>query len=143
MGRISKYLPSKGVIFEHTVLHPMKCERACSLEELGQMALVEGANVFIIGGAKGAEICSALSLSNAGCRTAITIHSPSAEKTIDKMCDLAMRGRVYDSYEQAKRAMKSFDTIVYLRDYKVQEITKIIGYDEQKKEMIYKTIYRQ
>lgn len=137
------YTYRKGVIFEHTVLHPMKGERACSLEELGQMALVEGANVFIIGEAKGAEICSALSLSNAGCRTAITIHSPSAEKTIDKMCDLAMRGRVYDSYEQAKRAMKSFDTIVYLRDYKVQEITKIIGYDEQKKEMIYKTIYRQ
>ena len=132
----------KGVIFEHTVLHPQKGEKACTLEELGQLALVEGANVFIIGEAKGGEICSAITLSNAGCRTAITIHSPSAKETINKMCDLAMRGH-YSSYDQAKRALKSFETIVYLRDFKVQEITKIIGFDEEKKDMIYKTIYKR
>ena len=132
----------KGVMFEHTVLHPQKGEQACSLEELGQIALVAGANVFIIGEAKGAEICSAITLSNSGCRTAITIHSPSANETIDKMADLAMRGYA-TSYEQAKRMIKSFDTIVYLQDFKIMEISEVKGYDEEKKEMIYKTIYRR
>ena len=132
----------KGVMFEHTVLHPQKGEKACSLEELGQIALVAGANVFIIGEAKGGEICSAITLSNSGCRTAITIHSPSANETIDKMADLAIRGYA-TSYEQAKRMIKSFDTIVYLQDFKVMEISEVKGYDEEKKEMIYKTIYKR
>ena len=132
----------KGVIFEHIVDNPQKGEKPCSLEELGKLALVSGANVFIIGEAKGAEICSAITLSNSGCRTAITIHSPSSTETLDKMADLAMRGYA-TSYEQAKRMMKSFQTIVFLQDFKVQEISEIVGYDEEKKDMIYKPIYRR
>lgn len=132
----------RGVMFEHVVNNPMKGERACSLEDLGQLALVAGANVFIIGEAKGAEICSAITLSNSGCRTAITIHSPSSTETIDKMADLAMRGYA-TSYDQAKRMIKSFQTIVYLQDFKVQEISEIVGYDETKKDMIYRKIYRR
>ena len=132
----------KGVMFEHVVNNPVDGEQACSLEQLGQMALVAGANVFVIGEAKGAEICSAITLSNSGCRTAITIHSPSSTETIDKMADLAMRGYA-QSYEQAVRMMKSFDVIVYLQDFKVQEISRIIGYDEEKKKMKYKYIYRR
>lgn len=132
----------KGVILEHVVNNPVGDERKCTLEDLGQMALVEGANVFVIGEAKGAEICSAITLSNSGCRTAITIHSPSATETLDKMADLAMRGYA-TSYEQAIRMLKSFQTIVYLQDFKVQEITEIDGYDEEKKKMKYKYIYRR
>lgn len=132
----------KGVMFEHVVNNPQKGEQACSLEDLGQLALVAGANVFVIGEAKGAEICSAITLSNSGCRTAITIHSPSSTETIDKMADLAMRGYA-QSYDQAKRMIKSFQTIVYLQDFKVQEISEITGYNEQTKDMEYRYIYRR
>ena len=132
----------KGVMFEHVVNNPQKGEKACSLEDLGQLALVAGANVFVIGEAKGAEICSAITLSNSGCRTAITIHSPSSTETIDKMADLAMRGYA-QSYDQAKRMIKSFQTIVYLQDFKVQEISEITGYNDEKKDMEYRYIYRR
>lgn len=132
----------KGVMFEHVVTNPQKGERATTLEDLGQMALVAGANVFVIGEAKGGEICSAITLSNSGCRTAITIHSNSSTETLDKMADLAMRGYA-TSYDQAKRMLKSFETIVYLRDFKVQEISQIIGYDDDKRDMVYRPIYRR
>ena len=132
----------RGVMFEHVVTDPQRGERACSLEDLGRMALVAGANVFIIGEAKGAEICSAITLSNSGCRTAITIHSPSASETINKMADLAMRGYA-DSYEQAKRMMTSFNTIVYMQDFKVMEIKEVVRYDEDKKDLVYRPIYRR
>ena len=133
----------KGVMFEHVVLNPQHGEPSCSLEKLGQMALVAGANVFVIGEAKGGEICSAITLSNSGCRTAITIHAQSATDTIDKMVDLALRGLQNTTYDQAKRMIKSFQTIVYLEDFKVKEITEIIGYNEKKKDMIYRKIYKR
>ena len=132
----------KGVVFQHVVTNPVDNERMCTLEDLGQLALVAGANVFVIGEAKGGEICSAITLANSGCRTAMTMHSRSSTETIDKMADLAMRGYA-SSYEQAKRMMKSFQTIVYLEEFKIQEISEIIGYDEKKKDMVYRPIYRR
>mgnify|MGYP002626066472 CR=1 FL=1 len=132
----------KGVMFEHVVTNPVSGQQACSLEKLGQLALVAGANVFVIGEAKGPEICSALTLANSGCRTALTLHTNSSTEATDKMADLAMRGYA-TNYEQAKRSVKSFKTIVYLQDFKVQEISEIDHYDEDLKDFIYKPIYRR
>lgn len=132
----------KGVIFEHVVLNPQRGEQEVTLEQLGQMALVAGVNVFVIGEVKGKEMASAITLSNSGCRTAVTIHSRSARETIDKMIDLARKGEEM-SYEQAKRSLKTFETIVYLQDFKVQEITQITGYNEETHDYNYRTIYRR
>lgn len=133
----------KGVMFQHVVVNPQRGEPPVTLERLGQMALVAGANVFVIGEAKGSEICSAITLSNSGCRTAITIHSQSSTDTIDKMVDLALKGLPNTTYDQAKRMIKAFQTIVYLEDFKVKEISEITGYDEERKDMIYRPIYRR
>lgn len=132
----------KGVMFEHVVNYAGDKKEPVSLERLGQLALVAGANVFVIGETKGAEICSAITLSNSGCRTAITIHSPSATETIDKMADLAMRGYA-QNYTEALRMLKSFQTIVYLENFSVKEISEIVGYDENTHQMKYKCIYRK
>lgn len=132
----------KGVMFQHVVNYAKGSEQTVNLEQLGQLALVAGANVFIIGEAKGAEICSAITLSNSGCRTAITIHSPSSTETIDKMADLAMRGYARDM-KQAKRMLKSFQTIVYLENFSIQEISEITGFNEETGEMEYRYIYRK
>lgn len=128
--------------FQHVVNYPRDGEEPVDLEELGRLALVAGADVFIIGEAKGPEICSAITLANSGCRTAITIHSNSASETIEKMADLALRGYA-QTYNQAKRSLKCFRTIVYLRDFKVQEIVEILGYDDKKQDMIFRQIYRR
>lgn len=131
-----------GIMFQHVVQNPVGGQQKCTLEDLGQLALVAGANVFVIGEAKGGEICSAITLANSGCRTSMTIHSRSSLDTIDKMADLAMRGYA-QSFEQAKRMLKCFQTIVFISDFKVQEISEVIGYDEQKKDMMYRPIYRR
>ena len=103
--------------------------------------MVAGANVFVIGEAKGGEVCSAITLANSGCRTAMTVHSRSSVDTLDKMADLEMRGYA-TSFEQAKRMLKCFQTIVYLDEFKVREISEVVGYNDQTHDMIYKPIYR-
>lgn len=132
----------KGVMFQHVVNYPQEDQEAVTLEELGRLALVAGANVFIIGEAKGAEICSAMTLSNSGCRTAITIHSNSSTDTIEKMADLAMRGYAKDII-QAKRMLRSFQTVVYLENFKIKEISEIIGFNDETQDMEYRYIYRR
>ena len=57
------------------------------------------------------------------------------------MPDLALRGSSNLNYDQAKRMIKSFEIIVYMENYSIKEISEIIGYDEDKKDMIYRAIY--
>ncbi|MBP3784555.1 MAG: Flp pilus assembly complex ATPase component TadA [Butyrivibrio sp.] len=130
----------KGVMFQHPVKYSLD-KQPINLAELGELALVAGANVFVIGEAKGPEICSAITLSNSGCRTAMTIHSFSATGVVDKMVDLAMKGD-YKNPIQAKKNIQSFQTMVYLEDFKIKEIAEITGYNEETNDMEYKYIYK-
>lgn len=131
----------KGVKFQHVVQSSDGIRKPVSLSDLGTMALVAGCTVFVIGEAKGGEICSAIRLANSGCRTALTIHAASAEEVPDKMVDLAMTGFSQD-YRQTRRMLKAFQTIVYIENFKVKEIREIIGYDDKNNNLIMRPIYK-
>lgn len=132
----------KGIRFQHVVTMPPRDQPVVTLEDLGKQALVEGANVFIIGEAKGAEMRDAITLSNSGCRTAMTLHSKSSTDTLDKMVDLAVKGDQSQTREEAKASLQAFQIIVYAERFKIREISEIIGYDNEKQDVIYKPIYR-
>ncbi len=132
-----------GYIFEHVVMNPKEGEIACSLQDLGYMALVSSSNVFVIGEVKGGEILSAVTLANSGCRISLTLHALSAEETVTKMCELIMQGNPNISFVQAKRMLQPFEIIVYLENFSVKEIKQIIGFDEERKEPIFREIYRK
>jgi Flp pilus assembly CpaF family ATPase len=105
------------------------------------MALVEGCNEFIIGEVKGGEMRYAMTLVNAGGYAALTVHSTNAYETLDKLADLVKYGSSY-SFDEARRMLKTFDTVVYMEGYKVREILENEGYDDDTKQYKYINIYR-
>ena len=134
------FTDQSGFMFKH-VTHGFGGEPVCTLEDLGKMALVEGCNEFIIGEVKGGEMRSAMTLINAGGYAALTVHSTNAYETLDKMADLVKYGSDY-SFEEARRMLKTFDTIVYMEDYKVREILEVNGYNDDTHQYNYIPIYR-
>lgn len=112
-----------------------------TLEDLGRYALVEGCNVFIIGEVKGGEMRNAMTLLNAGGRFFTTVHSVSAMDTLDKLADLVKYGSTY-TLDEAKRMLKSIDTVVYAENYKIREIVEIKGYDDDTKQYDFDYIYK-
>lgn len=134
------YTEQSGFMFKH-VSYGFQGEPVCTLEDLGKWALVEGCNEFIIGEVKGGEARYAMTLINAGGHAALTTHSNSAYETMDKLADLVKYGSSY-TFEEARRMLKVFDTIVYLEDYKVHEILELRGYDDNTKQYLYTNIYR-
>lgn len=122
--------------FKH-VAYGYSGEPVCTLEDLGRYALVEGCNEFIIGEVKGREINAAINLANTGSYVALSVHALSAYEVLDRMADLSGL-----PYEESRRKLKAFDTIVYMEGYKVREILEIDGYDESTKKFHYINIYR-
>lgn len=128
-----------GFMFKH-VTHGFDGRRPYSLEDLGRMALVEGCNEFIIGEVKGPEMRNVMTLINSGGYAALTVHATNAYEVLDKLADLVKYGSSY-SFEEARRMLKTMDTIVYMQDYKIQHILECHGYDEVTNKYIYKEIY--
>ncbi len=129
-----------GFMFKH-VAHGFHGEQECTLEDLARMALVEGCNEFIIGEVKGGEMRYVMTLLNAGGYAALTVHSTNAYETLDKLADLVKYGSSY-SFDEARRMLKTFDTIVYLEGYKVREILEVDGFNDETKQYNYINIYR-
>lgn len=129
-----------GFMFKHTT-HGLFGEKPVTLEDLGRMALVEGCNEFIIGEVKGGEMRYAMTLLNAGGYAALTVHSTNAYETLDKLADLVKLGSDY-TFDEAKYMLKTFDTIVYMENYKIREILECRGYNMNTKQFIYDYIYR-
>ncbi len=133
------FTEQSGFMFKHPT-HPINGDKPVTLEELGQMALVEGCNEFIIGEVKGAEMRYAMTLLNAGGYVGLTIHSTNAYETLDKMADLVKYGSSY-SFEEARYMLKTFDTVVYMEDYSVKEILEVKGYNMNTHSYEYVPIY--
>lgn len=129
-----------GFMFKH-VSHGFHGEPVCTLEDLGKMALVEGCNEFIIGEVKGGEMRYAMTLLNAGGNAALTVHSTNAYETLDKLADLVKYGSSY-TFDEARRMLKTFDTVVYMEGYRIREILEVDGYNDETKQYNYINIYR-
>ena len=134
------YTEQSGFMFKH-VTHGFMGEPICTLEDLGKMALVEGCNQFIIGEVKGGEMRYAMTLLNAGGYAALTVHSTNAYETLDKLADLVKYGSSY-TFEEARRMLKTFDTVVYMEGYKIREILHVDGYDDATHSYRYQKIYK-
>ncbi len=134
------YTSQSGFMFKH-VSHGFQGEPVCTLEDLGKMALVEGCNEFIIGEVKGGEMRYAMTLINAGGNAALTVHSTNAYETMDKLADLVKYGSSY-TFDEARRMLKTFDTIVYMEGFKIREILEVDGYNDETHQYNYVNIYR-
>lgn len=129
-----------GFMFKH-VTHGYDGNRPYTLQDLGQMALVEGCNEFIIGEVKGGEMRNVMTLLNAGGYAALTVHSTNAYETMDKLADLVKYGSDY-SFEEAHRMLSAMDTVIYMEGYKVRTILEIHGYNDQTHSYNYELVYK-
>ena len=134
------FTEQSGFMFKH-VSHGFHGEPVCTLEDLGKMALVEGCNEFVIGEVKGGEMRYAMTLINAGGYAALTVHSTNAFETLNKLADLVKYGSSY-TFEEARRMLKTFDTVVYMEGYKVRQILEVAGYDDKSGQYRYIPIYK-
>lgn len=127
--------------FQH-MLKGTHGETLIGLSELGQNGLLCDSGYFIIGECKGAEVRDLLRASNTGHKCWCTVHSQSSTETISRLADYVKYGADY-SFDEAVRMLKDLEVIVYIENFKIKEITEIVGYDEDKKQIIYKPIYRR
>lgn len=130
------------MIFLHTLEGATESETTYDLKDLSIAGLTMDIEFFIIGEVKGAEASYLLNASYTGHTCGATIHASGSESAIDKLVDYALYTSSY-SKQELTAMMTGFKTVIFMKDYKVCEISEITGLDRKTGKLKYKPVFRQ
>lgn len=130
------------LMFQHTVIPRTYDEPPIGLADLARNGLLTDLDYFIIGEIKGAEALPFLNAAYTGHQCWASVHGASSTQALNKLADYVKYASDY-SREDALKMLMSMDVIIYMKDYKIYEISEISGWDYEKKEIKYKTIYKK
>lgn len=112
------------------------------LKELAKNGLLMDVEYFIIGEVKGEEAMYFINACDTGNKAWCSVHSPSSVEAINKLADYVMYASKY-SHSEALYMLKELQVIVFLKNFKVAEISEVIGWDYEKKELLYRTVFKR
>lgn len=127
------------IAFEHTVMNRGEGKIEYTLQDLARNGLLTDIDFFIIGEIKGGEALYLLNAVYTGARGWATIHGASATEAMKKLVDYIKYNSDY-TQDEALQMLLHLNTVVFMENFHVKEITEVVGYDEEKKDIIYKKI---
>lgn len=113
------------------------------LRHISIAALTMDVDFFIVGEIKGGEAAYLLNAAYSGQLCAGTLHAPSADKAADKIVDYCLQGNPSNVYkkEELMKMLACFKNVIYMDNYKFQQLYEITGWNEKRGELEYKKIY--
>lgn len=112
-----------------------------TLRDLAINGLLTDLDYFIIGEIKGAEALYFLNASYTGHKCMASVHGNSSTEAMDKLVDYMKYESDYDKKDLLKMLV-NMDTVCYLENFKIQEISEISGFDEEKNKLTYNMVYK-
>lgn len=130
----------KDIMFMHSLPGTGESTVNYDLEAISIAALTMDIDFFIVGEVKGSEARHLLKAAHSGQLCAATIHAPGADKGMDKIVDYALPGSNYNKKDLMRMLADSFKTVIFMDDYKVDQVYDIKYYDENQERIIYNAV---
>jgi pilus assembly protein CpaF len=128
------------MMFLHSLPNAGENKAGYDLKDISIAGLTMDVDFFIVGEIKGEEALYLLNAAYTGQICAGTIHAPSASKALNKLVDYAMYASRYSRSELLKM-MECFRTVVFMKGYRVSQIYDVTGWNEERQELEYITLY--
>lgn len=112
-----------------------------TLKDLAINGLLTDLDYFIIGEIKGGEALYFLNASYTGHRVMASVHGTNSTEAINKLVDYMKYESDYSRTDLLKM-VKSLGTVVFLKDFSVQEISEIVGFNDKKQELEYNMVFK-
>lgn len=128
-------------IFFQEILEDVMNGHDFSLRRLSLNAMKMRVKQFIIGELEGAETFDFFNAAYSGHKAIATIHIDSPEEFVPKAIQYIQYANAYLSEEILMRMLSSMDVVYFMKDFKVNKVSEISGYNFEKKEIIYNTVF--
>ena len=111
------------------------------LGDLTRAALLVDLDRVIVGEVKEGQEAAGLSkASMTGHKCWTSVHGESCEMAVDKMADYISQATGYSTRDSLKQ-LQGFEYVVHLKDFHVDEIVRIAGWDKERETLIYEKLY--
>lgn len=127
------------LMFQHTVMNRGEGKIQYDLKDLARNGLLVDLDYFIIGEIKGGEALYMLNAAYTGHRCWASVHGAQSTEAINKLVDYIKYASDY-TREEAMQMLTHINTVVFMKNFKVAEIAEVVGWDDAKKQLIYKKI---
>ncbi len=128
------------MMFLHSLPGTGEQQVSYDLEHISIAGLTMDVDFFIIGEVKGAEAIYLLNAAYTGQFCAATIHAPSAVRATDKLVDYCM-GKSNYARDELMRMMDCFGTLIFMEHYRVKEIYRCVGWNNEERNLVYEKIF--
>ena len=111
------------------------------LGDLTRAALLVDLDRVIVGEVKeGSEAAGLSKASMTGHKCWTSVHGESCEMAVDKMADYISQATGYSTKDSLKQ-LQGFEYVVHLRNFRVDEIIRIVAWDKEKDALIFESVY--
>lgn len=131
-------------LIQREILNNRADDKNITLEILTAHSLVMSNDIIVIGELKGAEAMVFFDAVSTGHRGYATVHADSSESTVDRLVTLMKRdikAQMYSNEYLTRLLSQSLDIVIYMSNYKVQEIAEVI-YNGETGKIEYNTLFR-
>ncbi len=130
------------MMFLHSLPNSGESQISYDLKDISIAGLTMDVDYFIVGEIKGEEALYLLNAAYTGQICSGTIHAPDARKGINKVADYAMYGSRY-SRNELMQMLDCFRTVIFMKDYKVDQVYEVKGWNHESREIEYKKIFER
>ena len=130
-------------IIQREILSSRGKDKNVTLEMLTKHSLVMSNDCIVIGELKGEEAMSFFDAVSTGHRGYATVHAEGSKATIDRLVTLMKRdikAQMYTDKYLRKLLSYSLDLVVYMNNFKVQEIVEV-DYDSKTDDIVYNPLF--
>lgn len=154
MNTLLEYTPSDAsglVIQESEELYSDKPEMTFEhitdqydLKALAKNGLLTDIDYFIIGEIKGDEALDFIVAATTGNKAWCSVHGSSTMGGLDRLADYIMKANKskYDR-AQAMSMLKDLQVVVFMKNFKVAEISEITGYNPETQQLTFRTVLKR
>lgn len=127
------------MMFQHIVTSRGEGKIQYDLSDLARNGLLIDLDYFIIGEIKGGEALYFLNAAYTGHKCWASVHGVNSTEAMDKLADYVKYESDYTK-EDALRMLRGIKIVIFMQDFKVKEISEIVGWDDEIKNLKYKRI---
>ena len=127
------------MMFQHIVTSRGEAKIQYSLSDLARNGLLIDLDYFVIGEIKGGEALYFLNAAYTGHKCWASVHGVNSTEAMDKLADYIKYESDY-SKEDALRMLRGIKYVVFMENFKVREISEVVGWDEDKRDLKYERI---
>lgn len=130
------------MMYQHVIQNRGESKIKYTLKDLAINGLLTDIDYFIIGEIKGGEAAYFMNAAYTGHKCWSSVHGVSSTEAMNKLADYVKYETDY-AREDILRMLHYMRFVIFMKDYRIEEISEVVGYSEEIHDLVYRPVYKR